>query len=181
MFAYGFIAIGIWFAVGGNWSSGLWLAFIGWFLLMAAQESYAQVAMRNSLRGLRAGDIMTQELPIVPRDATLEEYVQDLLRSGRRCHLVVGDGQLAGLMTVHALNRVPREEWSRTSVQAAMIPRERIHWTRPDEPVLTILERMQSEDINQMPVVMDSRVVGLISRDTILRVLQTRLELDKTT
>lgn len=177
LFAYAFILIGVWQALSGNWAGGLWLAFIGWFLLTAAQESYAQVAMRNSLRGLRAGDIMTEELPTVPRDATLEEYVHDLLRTGRRCHLVVGDGQLVGMMTVHALNRVPREEWPRTSVQAAMIPRERIHWTRPDEPVLSILERMQSEDINQMPVVLDSRVVGLISRDTILKVLQTRLEL----
>jgi CBS domain-containing protein len=60
-----------------------------------------------------------------------------------------------------------------------MLPRERILWAGPNEPVLGILERMQSEDVNQMPVVDGNRVVGLVSRDTILRVLQTRLELGK--
>lgn len=178
-FAYVLILLGILVGFQVNLISGLWLAFIGWFLLTAAQESYAQVALRDSLRGLRAADVMTQELPVVARELTLEEYVQELLRTGRRCHLVTGDGQLVGLMTVHALNRIPREDWARTSVQAAMLPRDRIHMTAPEEPVLAILERMQAEDVNQMPVVAGDRVVGLISRDTILRVLQTRLELGK--
>ncbi len=179
LFAYLLILLGIVVTLQGAWGSGLWLVFIGWFLLSAAQEGYAQVAIRNTLRGLRVGDVMSSELPTVARSISLEEYVQELLRTGRRCHLVVGDGQLLGLMTVHALNRIPREDWSRTSVQAVMLPREKIHWTAPEEPVLGILERMQSEDVNQMPVVDGSRVVGLVSRDTILRVLQTRLELGK--
>jgi predicted transcriptional regulator len=63
-----------------------------------------------------------------------------------------------------------------TSIQAAMLPRAQINWTRPEEPVLAILERMQNEDINQMPVVADARVVGLISRESILRVIQTRID-----
>jgi Zn-dependent protease/predicted transcriptional regulator len=179
VFAYLLILLGILVGFQVNLVSGLWLAFIGWFLLTAAQESYAQVALRDSLRGLRAADVMTQELPVVARELTLEEYVQELLRTGRRCHLVTGDGQLVGLMTVHALNRIPREEWASTSVQAAMLPRDRVHMTAPEEPVLAILERMQTEDVNQMPVVAGDRIVGLISRDTILRVLQTRLELGK--
>lgn len=179
VFAYVLILMGIVVTLQGTWGSGLWLVFIGWFLLSAAQESYAQVAIRNTLRGLRVADVMSTELPIVPRNISLEEYVQELLRTGRRCHLVVGDGQLLGLMTVHSLNQVPREDWPRTAVQAAMLPRERILWAGPNEPVLGILERMQSEDVNQMPVVDGNRVVGLVSRDTILRVLQTRLELGK--
>jgi Zn-dependent protease/predicted transcriptional regulator len=178
-FAYLLIFLGILVGFQVNLISGLWLAFIGWFLLTAAQESYAQVALRNSLRGLRAADVMSQELPVVASELTLEEYVQELLRTGRRCHLVTGDGQLVGMMTVHALNRVPREDWVRTSVQGAMLSRDHIHMTAPDEPVLSVLERMQTEDINQMPVVADGRVIGLIARDTILRVLQTRLELGK--
>lgn len=179
VFAYLLILMGILMGFQVNLIGGLWLAFIGWFLLTAAQESYAQVALRDSLRGLRAADVMTQELPVVARELTLEEYVQELLRTGRRCHLVTGDGQLVGLMTVHTLNRIPREEWASTSVQAAMLPRDRVHMTAPEEPVLAILERMQTEDVNQMPVVAGDRIVGLISRDTILRVLQTRLELGK--
>jgi len=57
-----------------------------------------------------------------------------------------------------------------------MRPMDKIKWASPSEPVLSVLERMQAEDINQMPVLEDGRVVGMIARDSILRVLQARLQ-----
>lgn len=178
LFAYLMIFLGIWQALSGNWIGGLWLAFIGWFLLSAAQESYAQVAMRNSLRGMLAADVMSQDVPEVARDISLEDYIHEVLRTGRRCHIVTGNGNPVGLITLHAVRTLPREEWANTSVQAAMLPFERIHWVAPEEPVLAVLERMQNEDINQMPVMNDGRILGMITRDSILRVIQTRLQVD---
>ena len=56
-------------------------------------------------------------------------------------------------MNVHTLNTVPREEWPHMSVQAVMIPRDKILWATPQEPLLGLLERLLINDINQMPVV----------------------------
>ena len=176
LFAYVMIFAGIWIALQGNWFGGLWWVFIGWFLLSAAQESYAQVAIRNTLAGVSAADIMTQDVPTMPRDFSLENYVHEVLRTGRRCHIVTGDGAPVGLMTFHAAQGIPRDEWPNTSIQAAMRPMDEIKWASPSEPVLSVLERMQAEDINQMPVLEDGRVVGMIGRDSILRVLQARLQ-----
>jgi CBS domain-containing protein len=89
---------------------------------------------------------------------------------------VTGSGVPVGLITLHSVQKFPREEWANTSVQAAMLPRDRIHWATPDEPVLGVLEHMQSEDINQMPVIDGDHIVGMITRDSILRVIQTRLQ-----
>ena len=178
IFAYLIIFTGIWLALNHNLMGGLWWVFIGWFLLSAARESYSQVAIRTTLQGLRAGDVMTHEVPAVPRDISLEEYVHEVLRTGRRFHIVTGNGEPVGLITVHAVSQFPREEWANTSVQAAMVPRDKFHWAAPEEPVLRVLERMQAEDLNQMPVMSDGHLVGLISRDSILRVIQTRLNVE---
>ena len=180
--AYGIILYGAWHAMRGEWSAGLWLVFIGWFLLNAAQESVAQVAIRETLAGLSAADVMSHEVPAVEGHITLEEYGAEVLRTGRRCHLVLHDGRLVGMMNVHTLNAVPRNEWAHNSVQSAMIPREKILWTSPDEPLLRLLERLLSADVNQMPVVSGSgdgapQIVGMVTRDSILRVMQTRSEL----
>lgn len=176
--AYLMILSGIVVGLKTSLFNGLWLAFIGWFLLSASTESYAQLAIRRALEGLRAADIMNPELPTVPRNISLEDYMYELLRTGRRCHFVTsGPGEIVGLMTVHTLNKIPREEWSHTSVQAAMVPLDKLHSAAPEEPVLRVLERMQNEDINQMPVVADGKFIGLITRDGILRMIQTRLEL----
>jgi Zn-dependent protease/predicted transcriptional regulator len=181
--AYGLIVLGAWVGLSqGQWTSGLWLAFIGWFLLSAAQESVAQLAIRETLTGLRAVDVMSQEIPTVSRDISLEDYSQEVLRTGRRCHLVVSGSRLVGMMNVHRLNSVPRDEWANTSVQAAMIPREKILWAAPDESVLGLLERLLAADVNQMPVVSGAQsdgaqIIGMVSRDSILRVMRKRGEL----
>lgn len=175
VFAYLMIFAGIWIALRGNWFGGLWWVFIGWFLLSAAQESFAQVAIRNTLAGVLAADIMSRDVPVVPRDLSLEDYVHDVLRTGRRCHVVTANGAPVGLVTLHAAQGIPRDEWPNTSIQAAMRPMDKVKRASPSEPVLSVLERMQAEDINQMPVLDDGRVVGMIMRDSILRVLQTRI------
>jgi CBS domain-containing protein len=107
----------------------------------------------------------------------VDDYVHEVLRTGRRCHVVTGAGRPVGLVTLAAARALPREEWANTSIQAVMMPFDRAHCATPDEPALGVLQRMQTEDINQMPVVADGAIVGMIARDTILHVLQTRLQL----
>jgi Zn-dependent protease/CBS domain-containing protein len=175
--AYMLILFGLGWALRGGFLNGLWLAFIGWFLLTSAQASYAQVAIHDALLGLRATDVMNADLPILDGNMSLEEYGHEVLRSGRRCHLVVREGHLSGMISVHTLNRVPREEWETTTVQGAMLPSGEIHWARPDETAMALLERMQNEDINQMPVVDDGHVVGMVTRESLLRMIRTRTEM----
>jgi Zn-dependent protease/predicted transcriptional regulator len=179
--AYGLIALGAGTALRdyaplGGMIGGLWLAFIGWFLLTAARQSRAQAEARGALEGLRVADIMTPELPTVGRAISLEDYAREIMRTGRRAHLVVAHDQLVGLMTAEALHSVPNQDWDVTSVQAVMLPKDRLHWAAPEEPALSLLDRMRSVGMQQMPVITSGNVVGIVTRDSILRVLQTRHE-----
>ena len=176
--AYGMMGFGAYMVFLAHSSvNGIWFIFLGWFLLTAARQSYSQVAAQGALQGLRAADVMTSEMPTVGRDLSLDEYAQEASRTGRRAHLVVSDGRLVGLMRIEALQSFPREEWPATSVQAAMISRERLPWTAPEEPVLSVLERMRSANVDQLAVITGDSVVGVVTRDSILRVIQARTEL----
>lgn len=179
--AYGIMALGVWFGLQHVWGSAAWLVVIGFFLLNAAQESVAQVTIREALGGLHAVDVMSHEIPTVARNLSLEEYGQEVARTGRRCHLVITDDRLMGMINVTTLNSVPRSEWAHNSVQAVMIPREKILWAKPEEPLLGLLERLVAADVNQMPVVSGgdddgAHIIGMITRDSILRVMQARSE-----
>jgi len=182
MIAYAMILLGAFIVFKGLIWQGLWSVFIGFFLLNASQESVAQAAIRETLTGLRAADVMSHEVPTVGRAISLEEYGAEVLRTGRRCHLVITDDRLVGMMNFTRLNSIPRDEWAHNSVQAVMIPRERILWATPDEPLLGLLERLLKADVNQMPIVSGSddgaaHIIGMVTRDSILRVMQTRTEL----
>jgi len=179
---YGMIAIGAATAITnrpvfGGTVGGLWLAFIGWFILSAAKQSQAQVEARGALEGLRVADIMTPELHTVGREISLEDYAREMVRTGRRAHLVVGGNELVGMVTAEALNSVPQQDWDVTSVQAVMLPKNKLHWAAPEEPALSLLDRMRTIGMQQMPVIAGGSVVGIVTRDSILRVLQSRHEL----
>jgi Zn-dependent protease/predicted transcriptional regulator len=179
--AFGLIVIGVWSTFNKD-LSGIWLVLIGWFLLNAAQASVAQVTIRETLSGLRAADVMSRDVPTVPGNTSLEEYSNEVLRTGRRIHIVTMDDRLVGLMNVAALNRMPRDEWRVNSVQSVMVPRENILWASPEEPLQRLLERLIAADVNQMPVVSHgeegtANIIGMVTRDAILRVIQTRSEL----
>jgi Zn-dependent protease/predicted transcriptional regulator len=156
---------------------GIWLAIIGWFILSAAKQSQAQSEARGALEGLRVADIMTPELHTVGREISLEDYAREMVRTGRRAHLVVAGDQLVGQVTAEALNTVPQQDWDVTSVQAVMLPKNKLHWAAPEEPALSLLDRMRTIGMQQMPVIAGGSVVGIVTRDSILRVLQSRHEI----
>lgn len=177
--AYGMIALGAGAAITsyqpiGGAVGGLWLAFIGWFILSAAKQTQAQLEARSALEGLSVADIMTHDLQTVGREITLEDYAREMVRTGRRAHLVVAGDQLVGLVTAEALNTVPQQDWDVTSVQAVMLPKDKLHWAAPEEPALSLLDRMRTVGMQQMPVIAGGSVVGVVTRDSILRVLQSR-------
>jgi Zn-dependent protease/predicted transcriptional regulator len=182
LIAYGLIFLGVGYAMKSDWVTAFWWGFMGWFLLNAAQASVAQLTIHETLTGLCASDVMSQEVPTIPANMSLNEYSSAVLRTGRRLHIVTLDDRLVGLMNVAALNTIPRDEWSHNSVQAVMVPRESILWAAPEEPLQRLLERLIAADVNQMPVVShgeegSANIVGMVTRDAILRVIQTRSEL----
>jgi Zn-dependent protease len=182
LIAYAMIIGGVWMSIHYSRWSYVWFAFIGWFLLNAAQASVAQVTIKETLAGLCASDVMSHEVPSIPGNMSLDEYSGEVLRTGRRIHIVTMDDRLVGLMNVTALNTVPRDEWNMNSIQAVMVPRDKILWASPDEPLQRLLERLMAADVNQMPVVSHSddgaaHIIGMVTRDAILRVIQTRSEL----
>lgn len=177
--AVGFILLGILRFFSGAGFGGLWIAFIGWFLLEAARASGAQVEITERLTGVRVGDVMAQQFPIVDANANLQTFVQEhLLPTGHRCFVVSEQGRPAGIITPHEVKAIDRARWPYTTVGDVMRSLESLRTVGPDRPLAEALEMMGREDVNQMPVVQEGKLAGIISRGHILRVLQTRAELD---
>ena len=173
-----FIGFGILRFFQGAGLGGLWIAFIGWFLLQAAGATYLQVQAGSMLRGLRVKDVMSTECDSVDPDISLQEFVHDqLLSKGRRCFLVVKDSRLLGMMTPSEVRAVDPQAWPNTSVRQAMRPADKIHSVSREMPAMDALEAMGREDINQLPVMADGRVEGVVTRAHLVQVLRARAEL----
>ena len=174
-----FIAVGLLQFFFGAGLGGLWLAFIGWFLLSAAQASYYQVAITETLRDVRVGDIMSSDCVAVDPGTSVQTLVYDqVVRGGRRCFIVRSNGSIRGLVTPHDLRHVERTHWSEVTVGDVMRPLDRLKTVAPDTPAEEAFTTMAREDLNQLPVIEHGDLKGFVSRGHILRLLQTRTELE---
>lgn len=180
------VAIGFLFMAGGLFLvfrsplSGIWLIAIGWFLQNAAQQSYQQLMIRRFFEGVRVGQLMEPEPPTISPDLTVDELVDALLVHNVRCFPVVENGRLVGIVTLTDVRHVPRHEWSSHHVRDLMTPRERLITASPDDDLERVLRLMAGHEIHQIPVVDDSRLLGLLTRNALLRFLQLRQELART-
>ena len=162
----------------GTGFNGLWIAFIGWFLLSASRESYAQMVISEGLRGLRVADVMSRDFPIVDAYSNLQTFADEhLTRTGRRFWVVTRNNQPEGIITPNEISTVPRNRWPYTTVADVMRPLDATRTVNPDTPVTEALEVMARQDLNQLPVVNERGLAGLISRAHILQLIQTRAEL----
>lgn len=177
-FAFIFIFVGLWRFFHGAGFAGLWIAFIGWFLLDASRSSYAQVELLHVLRGVKVRDVMDRDCTPVDASLTLQSLVDEhSLPTGRRCFVVQKNGYLAGLITTADIGRIGRERWPVTTVEEAMKPLRQLHTVSPDSPVAQALDTMARENVNQLPVVTDGHLEGTLSRTHLLQVLRNRAEL----
>ena len=163
---------------GLGWFSGLWLAFIGWFLENAASSSYRQVKWRDTLHGFSASQVMTSVYPTVPSNIMVRELVQGyILTGGHHVFMVADEGRLVGILTLDDIKSVSQPSWEATQVREIMTPVDKLKVVHPDQDALSLLEQMEADDINQMPVVSGDRVIGLVTRDNLIRFLRIRSEL----
>jgi hypothetical protein len=67
--------------------------------------------------------------------------------------------------------------WDATPAGEAMKPVERLHRIDASEPVTKAFDAIVQEDVNQLPVVEQGQIRGVISRDQLLRLVAARAEL----
>ena len=65
----------------------------------------------------------------------------------------------------------PTRQWD------VMRPLNQVHAVAPNTPVSEALEVMAREDLNQLAVIRDGQLSGVISRANVLQLLRTRAEL----
>ncbi len=172
--SFGFIGLGVLQGVTGNIGSGLWTAFIGIFLQGAANAELQAVTMRRLLAGRTVAQLMSSNFTTLPGDLTLQRLVDaHILGSGRRTFVVVEDGHVAGLLSLEHVRQVPPEHWPYTTIARAMMPLKDLQYVGPDMELWPALLQMEREEVSQLPVVQNGRLLGLLSRDDLLRFVHT--------
>jgi len=164
--------------LGSGTLNGMWLAFIGWFLVQAASQSYQQVVVEDMLEGVPITRLMRDPAPAVPPDLPISTLVYDHIMQGdERAFPVVEADRLLGMVFIENLRTLDRSGWDKTTVRDVMVPQNELETVTPREDAMDAFQKLTHREMRQIPVVQNGKLIGMLRRRDILRWLQLRSEM----
>jgi Zn-dependent protease/CBS domain-containing protein len=179
VFGWIFIIGGVVMALTGDFMGGIWMVLIGWFLNGAAEASRRELELRSIWLNVRVASVMNDRPETVEPSAPVSSLVNDVyIKKGLRVTPVVHDGALLGIVTIGDIKKVSPAEWPATSVGKIMtgLPLKTV---RPEDNMSTAVQMMAENSFDQLPVVVEDRLVGMLGRADIIRYVQVHYELGR--
>jgi Zn-dependent protease/CBS domain-containing protein len=175
--AFAMIGWGVARLLGGDAFGGLWIAFIGWFLNGGAEASRQQAGARTLLTGVPVTAVMQTAPAVAAPTLSVHDFVfEHTLRGGHRALPVVEVGRLVGMMSITDAKHLAHEAWRTTPISEVMT-RMPLKTLGTESDLNEALELMVANEVNQLPVVRDGRLLGMLSRSDVMRYMQLGDEL----
>ena len=176
VFAYLMIAAGVPLALLGQVFSGLWLAFIGWFLLSAGAQEEAGSTVRTNLRSVPVSAAMSSPVVTLPDWVTVGQFLESVAPNHSFTTYPVHEpsGKLTGVVRLRDLVRVPTNERDQKHLIDVALPITAVPTTNPREEIVPLMQRL-GPGLDQRVLVFDNgQLVGILSPADVARVLATR-------
>lgn len=155
---------------GTGLGGGIWIAFLGWFIRSAAAKAPGRVALDEAMSGVTVAQLMQCTGPAVGLDLPVSVLMHDyLLRDDNRALPVVDGGVLRGVVGFDDVRFLPPALWPTTTVGSVMQPRAGVPVASPDDPLEAALERLMARDVEQLPVLVGDKLVGMLRRQDVAR------------
>jgi Zn-dependent protease/CBS domain-containing protein len=171
--AYLMILYGVYQMFISGLFNGIWISFIGWFLLDASGSQVQQEKLKNSLEKHSTSEAMNHSYTAIESDTTLQFLVDHhILRTNQRSFIVEEGDFVVGLLTIHQFSEIPKENWASTTVRQAMLPIDQMKQISPETNLWAAFEQMDRNGVNQIPVMVERRIVGVLTREDIITFLR---------
>ncbi len=169
--------VGVWTVVRAGFD-GIWTVLIAIFLWQAAGEAYRSVLLREALDKVSISSLMRLPSGSVPGDLSVLSFVEHYLLPARGAVFAIEeDGRRIGLIGGSQVRDIPRDKWGGLHVRDTMLLPSPVYSISPDESALRALLRLSrpdAENLSELPVVSEGRLVGVVGNDEIARYLQER-------
>jgi Zn-dependent protease/CBS domain-containing protein len=176
VFAYLMIAGGAVELFLGAPVNGIWIVFLGLFLISAGASEEAGSTVRTLLRSVPVSAAMTSPVVTLPDWVTVGQFLESVAPNHPFTTYPIHDpaGKLTGVVRLSDLVRVGGNDRGTTRLVQAARPIAEVPTTNPREDLAALIQRIGSA-IDQRVLVFDQgNLVGIVSPADIARVLTTR-------
>jgi predicted transcriptional regulator len=154
--------------------SGAWMMLLGLFLESSARQSWFQARAMDILAKYRAEDVMNAETPTVEQDVSLRQLAT---LGGRRFIFFVADEdeKVLGIVTEKEVEGRRPEVGGPLTAGEVMRSASEVPTAMPGDSGDNMLQRMETASVWHLPVISDGRLVGVVSKENLLRLLARNL------
>jgi Zn-dependent protease/CBS domain-containing protein len=179
VFAYLMIGGGVVEVFFGQTANGIWIAFLGWFLLSAGASEEAGSTVRTLLRSVPVSAAMTSPVVTLPDWVTVEQFLESVAPNHSFTTYPIHEpsGKLTGVVRLSELVRLPAGDRGTKHLIDVARPIADVPVTTPREDLSALIQRIGG-GIDQRVLVFDGgSLVGIVSPADIARVLTVRQSL----
>ncbi|MBN1235521.1 MAG: CBS domain-containing protein [Methanotrichaceae archaeon] len=154
----------------GLFTLNFMLLFVAFFVYVGASEEDKATEISVSLEGILVRDIMSSQVRSISPEMTLEELKELMFREKHRGYPVMSGGVLVGIVTLTDLQNVPEARRAQTRVDQMMA--RKLYMIGPEEEASTAMKKMNDLQIRRLPVIEEGRLVGIVSREDLVRAIE---------
>ena len=174
------IAVGVFFILTGNFLNGVWLAFIGWFLQSSAQRGYRQLIFETSIKGIKVGDVMNENIVNVTKDITIQDLVDDYFMKYRFGRFPVIEDEktqrFIGVISLHDIKGVSKEEWAEVKIGDIVKTVSESEKVNMSMEISDAIKKMGKNNLGHLVIMSGGRLRGIITKSDVMRFIKIRSE-----
>ncbi|MDP9243332.1 MAG: site-2 protease family protein [Actinomycetota bacterium] len=161
------VGIGVIGLTRGDLTGGIWLGFIGYFLIQNARGATRRATVRAALVGATAEQAMGPPPAAVPAAMALSDVLERYLRGHEQEAFPVVEGSRPiGLLTFESASRVGQHDPLRPA-RDAVVPLDQVATVAPETPLDEVIRRLGPT--GAALVLRDGELVGAITAGDIER------------
>ncbi len=160
------------FGIFGLVTFSPFLILIALFIYIGANAESTAVKYSHLLQNVTIGDMMSTPVTTVPPTMPLSTVIGMMYSSKHLGFPVVERDTLVGMITLADVNRTSSID--RDAMQVRDIMTRDLITLPPEAPVIDALRIMSSNNIGRIPVVVDGKILGIVTRTDILKVTELK-------
>ncbi|MEU8916456.1 site-2 protease family protein [Streptomyces nigrescens] len=163
-----------WISVLRGAPGGLWIVFIGLFIMIVAGAERRRAALHRALRGLRVGEAMSAPVAGGADWLTVQRFIDEVaVHSGHSAlPLLDFEGRPSGIVQLRRLATVPAPSRETLRVREVATPLSQCAVAAPDDPLTEALDKLSLRTGARILVVDAGHLVGIITGKDISRLMQ---------
>lgn len=157
-------------SIASGAGGGLWFILMGGFLYFIAGVSYEQVLVKDTLSKIDVKNVMNNRYVMLEPSMRFSEFLKKYQESDEEIY-VVKSNSFSGVLDLKNITSMPARMQKMISLKQLALPLSKVDALRSDDSAYTAYRKISEQDLEFLPVMERSNLLGFASKRKVMQKL----------